>query len=166
VRPSDAPIELTLDLRGTPPDKVLARMLGALERVSNDVTLYVLLRDTPEYIGVTASLYQALRTRGYFSDSARMPQGGQRLRIQRRREPQRPVFQEAEEDTTYAPPPDATAIEPQSPPPAAPVITSPTILPGEHLSGWQRSANGTAADNGAHFAPASEASPSSVEGER
>src|SRR5919202_2660554 len=72
VLASDSPIELTLDLRSTPPDKVIARLLGALERVSDDVTLLVLLRDTPEYVGVTSSVYQALRGRGYFSDSSRL----------------------------------------------------------------------------------------------
>src|SRR5689334_22274727 len=47
VQPSNAPVELSLDLRATPPDKVLSRLLGALDRVSEDVTLLVLLRDTP-----------------------------------------------------------------------------------------------------------------------
>src|SRR5437762_11169489 len=58
IRPSEAQVELTLDLRATPPDKVLARLIGALDRISPDVTLYVLLRDTPEYVGVAASAYQ------------------------------------------------------------------------------------------------------------
>src|SRR5437879_3830037 len=108
VRPSEAPIELTLDLQGTPADKVLPRLLGALERLSADVTLYVLLRDTPEYVGVAASIYQALRSRGYVSDSARMPRGGQRIWVQRRRDPPRPVFQPApESDSVYAPEPSA-----------------------------------------------------------
>jgi hypothetical protein len=135
VRPSSAPVELTLDLRGTPPDKVLSRLLGALERISADVTLYVLLRDTPEYVGVAASAYQALRSRGYFSDSSRMPQGGQRLRVQRRREAPRLVFQApTEEETTYAPAP-----EPEQPDQARSERSlngEGTVLPGERLSRW------------------------------
>jgi hypothetical protein len=108
-------VELTLDLRATPPDKVIARLLGALERIGDDVTLYVLLRDTPEYVGVTSSVYQALRTRGYFSDSSRLPQGGgQRLKVQRRRDTAR--FMPREDDvvrveTEYTPAPEPLAIE-------------------------------------------------------
>jgi hypothetical protein len=86
VRASNAQVELTLDLRFTPPDKVIPRLFGALERVGEDVTLLVLLRDTPEYAGVVASAYQALRAQGYASDSSRIPPGGQRLRVQRRRD--------------------------------------------------------------------------------
>ena len=112
VRPSNADVELTLDLRGSPPDKVLSRLLGALERVSDDVVLYVLLRDTPEYVGVTGSIFQALRTRGYFSDSSRHPQGGQRLRVHRRRESRRPLFYRADaaeaREAAYVPPPATT----------------------------------------------------------
>jgi hypothetical protein len=112
VRPSSAPIELTLDLSATPADKVLPRLLGALERVSADVTLYVLLRDTPEYVGVAASVYQTLRSRGYVSDSARMPHGGQRIRVQRRREPPRSSFQDSQAiEATYAPAPDVSPAE-------------------------------------------------------
>lgn len=84
LRSSSAPVELSLDLRFTPPDKVLPRLFGALERIGADVTLLVLLRDTPEYAGVLASAYQALRARGYVSDSSRVPSGGQRLRVQHR----------------------------------------------------------------------------------
>jgi hypothetical protein len=84
VRPSAAAVELTLDLRDTPPDKALSRLLGALERVSDDVTLVALVRDTPEFVGVVSSMYQALRQRGYWSDSSRFPAGVQRLRIGRR----------------------------------------------------------------------------------
>ncbi len=86
MRASNAQVELTLDLRFTPPDKVIPRLFGALERVGEDVTLLVLLRDTPEYAGVVASAYQALRAQGYASDSSRIPPGGQRLRVQRRRD--------------------------------------------------------------------------------
>lgn len=83
------PIELTLDLRGTAPDKVLTRLLGALERVSEDVTLLAMVRDTPDYVGVMSSIYAALRTRGYWSDTSRYPAGVQRLRIGRRQAAQR-----------------------------------------------------------------------------
>ena len=111
VRASNAPVELTLDLRATPPDKVLARLFGALERVAPDVTLLVLLRDTPEYAGVTANAHQALRSRGYASDTVRLPTEGQRLRVWRRREAPRtaPRFLASPEETdlepVYAPPP-------------------------------------------------------------
>jgi hypothetical protein len=91
VRPSNAQVELSLDLRFTPPDKVLSRLFGALEQVGADVTLLVLLRDTPEYAGVVASAYQALRARGYVSDSARFPPGGQRLRVRRRPDREAPA---------------------------------------------------------------------------
>jgi hypothetical protein len=116
VRSSNAPVELTLDLLGTPPDKVLARVFGALERISSDVTLFVLLRDTPEYVGVAASVYQALRGRGYASDSSRFPGGGQRLRIYRRGEHARaaPRF------TRDAEPVFAPAPEVELPPTGAP----------------------------------------------
>jgi hypothetical protein len=93
VQPSNAQVELSLDLRFTPPDKVLSRLFGALERVGADVTLLVLLRDTPEYAGVVASAYQALRARGYVSDSARFPPGGQRLRVRRRSERAGPALE-------------------------------------------------------------------------
>lgn len=81
---SSARVELSLDLRGTPPDKVLSRVLGALERISDDVTLIVLLRDTPELASAATSIYGALRQRGYWSDSSRFPAGAQRLKIARR----------------------------------------------------------------------------------
>jgi hypothetical protein len=96
-------VELTLDLRFTPPDKLLSRLFGALERVGPDVTLLVLLRDTPEYAGVVASAYQALRARGYLSDSARFPPGGQRLRVRRRPEREAPP-------PFPAPPADSAAL--------------------------------------------------------
>jgi hypothetical protein len=88
-QPSSAQIELTLDLRGTAPDKVLTRLLGALERVGEDVMLVAMVRDTPDYVGVMSSVYAALRTRGYWSDTSRYPAGVQRLRVGRRREGQR-----------------------------------------------------------------------------
>ncbi|MBI3973605.1 MAG: hypothetical protein HY332_20210 [Chloroflexi bacterium] len=113
VRPSSAPVELTLDLSFTPPDKVLSRLLGALERVDKDVTLYVLLRDTPEYVGVTSSAYQLLRAHGYVSDSMRVPNGRQRLRVQSRRGSPRPGMSLQEEpEAPYAPHPSSD--EPES----------------------------------------------------
>jgi hypothetical protein len=135
-------VELTLDLRFTPPDKVLPRLFGALERVGDDVTLLVLLRDTPEYAGVVASAYQALRAQGYASDSARVPPGGQRLRVQRRRDQPslRPSPGDRPPDPVYAPPagpalappgdaqePDLTATPSQS--------ESPDAEPPEPASG-------------------------------
>jgi len=84
VRPSNALVELTLDLRLTPPDKVLPRLFGALERIAPDVVLLVLLRDTPEYAGVVANAASALRAQGYISDCSRLPAGYQRMRIRRR----------------------------------------------------------------------------------
>jgi hypothetical protein len=96
ARPSGAAVEFTLDLRKTPPDKVLSRLLGALERVAPDVTLNVLVRDWPDYVGVLANTHQTLRSRGYLTESSRLPaenpskpEGIQRLRVQRRREPSR-----------------------------------------------------------------------------
>lgn len=81
VRRTLAPIEFTFDLRETPPDKVLGRLFAGLDRISGDVTLLVLLRDTPELVGVTANAFHLLRTRGYSSDMSRLPSGGQRLTI-------------------------------------------------------------------------------------
>lgn len=87
IVPSQSPVELLLDLRDTPPEKFLARLFGALERVAEDVTLLVQVRDTPEYIGVLSSTYSALRQHGYVCDSSRFPPGTQRLRVSHR--PQR-----------------------------------------------------------------------------
>jgi hypothetical protein len=108
------PLELTLDLRGTPPDKVLARLLGALERVSDDVTLVALVRDTPDYAAPMASVYSTLRQRGYWSDSSRFPAGVQRLRVGRRREYRagRAVMDGAPaEEPAYAPAPSGGPVE-------------------------------------------------------
>jgi hypothetical protein len=106
IRPSTAPIELVLDLRGTPPDKVLSRLMGALDQISSEVTLVVQLRDTPEFVGVAAAAFQALRQRGYWSDTSRFPAGVQRLRIGRRRERRGgPRESEAQDQPTYAPAP-------------------------------------------------------------
>ncbi|MCX5985733.1 MAG: hypothetical protein NTX54_04350 [Chloroflexi bacterium] len=84
VRRALAPIEFTFDLRETPPEKVLGRLFAGLDRISGDVTLLVLLRDTPELVGVTANAFHLLRTRGYASDMSRLPSGGQRLTIRPR----------------------------------------------------------------------------------
>jgi hypothetical protein len=111
ARVLSAPVELTLDLRGTAPDKVLTRLLGALERVSDDVTLVALLRDTPDYASVTASAYTALRGRGYWSDTSRYPAGVQRLRIGRRRTPPAVRHDEEEAEPAYAPAPSDGAVE-------------------------------------------------------
>ena len=108
------PLELTLDLRGTPPEKVLQRLLGALERVSDDVTLVALVRDTPDYAAPLTTTYSTLRQRGYWSDSSRFPAGVQRLRIGRRREqrPERAVEEPARaEEPVYAPAPSGGAVE-------------------------------------------------------
>ncbi len=116
VRASGAPVELTLDLRGTPPDKMLARLFGALERVSEDVTLVALVRDTPEFASIVAAAYQALRQHGYWSDSSRFPAGTQRMRIARRgprrgpgtvrgRDADRPA------EPSYVPPPPRAIAE-------------------------------------------------------
>jgi hypothetical protein len=100
IKPSNAPVELTLDLRATPPDKALSRLFGALERVADDVTLVVLLRDTPEYAGVVSTAYQILEQHGYGSDSSRFPPGCQRLRVFRRRRPARNRSQQMDRRAT------------------------------------------------------------------
>ncbi len=114
LQPGSAPIELTLDLRGTAPDKVLTRLLRALERVGDDITLIALVRDTPEYVGVMSSAFAALRTRGYWSDTSRYPAGVQRLRIGRRRAgaaPRTRVDEGGDEEPGYAPAPSESAVE-------------------------------------------------------
>jgi len=133
--PSNAPIELTLDLRNTPPDKVLSRLLGALDRVSQDVTLLVLIRDTPEYAGVSASIYQTLRGQGYFSDSSRMPQGCQRLCIRRRPGSGRGAARLSQEaETVYAPAPESLD-------PASNRFNGAAALQDDRVSGWDRSSD-------------------------
>jgi hypothetical protein len=98
-------------LRSTPADKLISRLLGALDRVSDDVTLSVLVRDTPEYVGVTASAYQVLRGRGYVSDSSRFPGGGQRIRVRRRTDTHRPTALAVEEEALPFAPPTEAALE-------------------------------------------------------
>jgi hypothetical protein len=124
-RASNAPVELSLDLRFTPPDKVLARLFGALERIGADVTLVVLLRDTPEYASIVASAYQALRSRGYASDSARFPPGGQRLRVHLPRDrpaprPLRPETREQPDEPAGPPPGPPRELSPDRPSEASP----------------------------------------------
>ncbi len=119
---SSAPVELTLDLRGTPPDRVVARLFGALERVSDDVTLIALVRDTPEFASALSAAYGALRQRGYLSDSSRFPAGVQRLKIGRRQGSQASGAHRPEENAprlaepAYAPAPEAdpNGTEPRS----------------------------------------------------
>jgi hypothetical protein len=158
VRASEAPVELALDLRATPPDKVLPRLFGALERVSADVTLLVLLRDTPEYVGVTASAHAALQQRDYVSDTSRIPGGGQRLRVQRRREPHRGAARgewetEAPRDPAYAPPPEPvlSPVEPVDDPDDAPNVdgaarVSPSVNGQHALPGSVPPSAGVATD--------------------
>ena len=108
------PLELTLDLRGTPPDKLVSRLLGALERVSDDVTLVALVRDTPDYAAPLTTAYSTLRQRGYWSDSSRFPAGVQRLRVGRRRAQrgERAVGEpEADQAPVYAPAPSGGSVE-------------------------------------------------------
>lgn len=108
------PVELTLDLRGTAPEKVLTRLLGALGSVSDDVTLVALVRDTPDFAAPMSSVYATLRQRGYWSDSSRFPAGVQRVRVGRRREFRagRPLLDDARpEEPDYAPAPSAGAVE-------------------------------------------------------
>ena len=108
------PLELTLDLRGTSPEKVLTRLLFALERISDEVTLVALVRDTPDYAAPMSSVYSTLRQRGYWSDSSRFPAGVQRLRVGRRRE-QRTMREESAVERSgealYAPAPSGGAVE-------------------------------------------------------
>ncbi len=139
VRASGAPIELSLDLRFTPPDKVLSRLFGALERVGPDVILLVLMRDTPEYASVLAGAYQALRARGYVSDSSRTPQGGQRLRVQRRSEWEGgrgrsgretvPLTAPREREDVPEPLPLPPDEEPEAAAPPAPAVEAPASAP-------------------------------------
>jgi hypothetical protein len=108
------PLELTLDLRGTPPEKLVNRLLAALERVSDDVTLVALVRDTPDYAAPLTTTYSTLRQRGYWSDSSRFPAGVQRIRVGRRREGRLERVTASEtrpDDAVYAPAPSGGSIE-------------------------------------------------------
>ncbi len=107
VRRALAPIEFTFDLRQTPPDKVLGRLFAALDRVTPDVTLLVILRDVPELAGVTANAVALLARAGYVSDLSRLPGGGQRMRVRSRSRPRDPYLAEASETLEAAGAPDA-----------------------------------------------------------
>ena len=114
VRRALAPIEFTFDLRQTPAEKVVGRVFAALDRITADVTLLVILRDIPEMAGVTANVSALLGRAGYQSDMSRLPTGGQRMRIRSRNRPR---------DVAGATPTGDTGAPDQSfesPPPADP----------------------------------------------
>lgn len=133
VRRTLAPIEFTFDLRETPPDKVLGRLFAGLDRISGDVTLLVLLRDTPELVGVTANAFHLLRTRGYASDMSRLPTGGQRLTIRprNRRVDAGPAPSSDVAERDYVPVPtsdsDAGAFESSGPPQFDDGVAGPSV---------------------------------------
>lgn len=81
----DPEVELTADLRDVPTDKLAARIRHVLDQVSREVTLIVWIHDRPDATPVLPVIYQELRAAGYYSDTTRLPQGGQRMRISRRR---------------------------------------------------------------------------------
>ena len=141
VRASNAQVELTLDLRFTPPDKVIPRLFGALERVGDDVTLLVLLRDTPEYAGVVASAYQALRAQGYASDSSRYPA---RRAAPARAAPARPARSPPGQRRTSATPPDTS----DGPAPPSARRASPTPRPRRLPCSSPEAARGPAGEPG------------------
>ena len=81
----DPEVELTADLRDVPTDKLATRIRHVLDQVSREVTLIVWIHDRPDATPVLPVIYQELRAAGYYSDTTRLPQGGQRMRISRRR---------------------------------------------------------------------------------
>ena len=81
----DPEVELTADLRDVPTDKLAARIRHVLDQVSREVTLIIWIHDRPDATPVLPVIYQELRAAGYYSDTTRLPQGGQRMRISRRR---------------------------------------------------------------------------------
>ena len=111
VRRALAPIEFTFDLRQTPAEKVVGRVFAALDRITPDVTLLVILRDIPEMAGVTSNVSALLGRAGYQSDMSRLPTGGQRMRIRSRNRPRDVAGArttsdtEAPEQTFDSPPP-------------------------------------------------------------
>jgi hypothetical protein len=111
VRRALAPIEFTFDLRQTPAEKVVGRVFAALDRITPDVTLLVILRDIPEMAGVTANVSALLGRAGYQSDTSRLPSGGQRMRIRSRNRPREVVGMspaattESTDQSFEAPPP-------------------------------------------------------------
>ena len=78
-------VELIADLRAVPTEKVTTRLWHVLSLISPEVTLIAWLHDRPDLAPVLARIYQELRREGYFPDTTRLPQGGQRMRISRRR---------------------------------------------------------------------------------
>ncbi|MAG36499.1 MAG: hypothetical protein CL878_09695 [Dehalococcoidia bacterium] len=78
-------VELTADLRAVPTEKVADRIQHVLAQVSQEVTLIIWIHDRPDLTPVLPVLYQELRAEGFYSDTTRLPQGGQRMRISRRR---------------------------------------------------------------------------------
>ncbi len=86
----DPEVELTADLRDVPTDKLATRIRHVLDQVSREVTLIVWIHDRPDATPVLPVIYQELRAAGYYSDTTRLPQGGQRMRISRR-QPRRPA---------------------------------------------------------------------------
>ena len=81
----DPEVELTADLREVPTDKLATRIRHVLDQVSREVTLIVWIHDRPDATPVLPVIYQELRAAGYYSDTTRLPQGGQRMRISRHR---------------------------------------------------------------------------------
>ena len=79
----DPEVELTADLRDVPTDKLATRIRHVLDQVSREVTLIVWIHDRPDATPVLPVIYQELRAAGYYSDTTRLPQGGQRMRISR-----------------------------------------------------------------------------------
>ena len=78
-------VELIADLRDVPTQKVIDRIRHVLAQVSSDVTLIIWVHDRPDMTPLIPVLYQELRGKGYYSDTTRLPQGGQRVRISRQR---------------------------------------------------------------------------------
>ena len=104
----DPEVELTADLRDVPTDKLSTRIRHVLDQVSREVTLIVWIHDRPDATPVLPVIYQELRAAGYYSDTTRLPQGGQRMRISRRR------WRQA------AAPPGQDSAAKQAPPAASP----------------------------------------------
>ncbi len=104
----DPEVELTADLRDVPTDKLAARIRHVLAQVSTEVTLIIWIHDRPDATPVLPVIYQELRTEGYYSDTTRLPQGGQRMRISRRRW-RRPPAQPSQDSAPKQAPPATSA---------------------------------------------------------
>ena len=100
----DPEVELTADLRDVPTDKLATRIRHVLDQVSREVTLIVWIHDRPDATPVLPVIYQELRAAGYYSDTTRLPQGGQRMRISRRRWRQAAVPPSQDNTAKQAPP--------------------------------------------------------------